>query len=189
MKTKCFLTENVAIDLLMLYSTLKRLTTPFEKTKAFELGIIDKDGKVLKKGKDLKTPEEKNAYTLFDRLVFNLKRILEKLPFGKTRIASFAAALFLLKEQNNKDYDRDPDLLVESVTDWFEMVQERRKEFEEWIKSFTEDAAANAVGTGAIAGTGHDGDDPAVSKSAQEKYKKKTFDDFLKLTRRPKPNK
>ena len=37
--------------------------------------------------------------TYIDRLVFNLKRILEKVPFGKSQIASYAAALFLLKEE------------------------------------------------------------------------------------------
>ena len=35
---------NVA-DTYMIYQVLKRLTTPFEETKAFELGLIDKDGK------------------------------------------------------------------------------------------------------------------------------------------------
>ena len=41
---------NVA-DTYMIYQVLKRLTTPFEETKAFELGLIDKNGKLLKKAK------------------------------------------------------------------------------------------------------------------------------------------
>ena len=47
-------------DTYMIYQVLKRLTTPFEETKAFELGILDKDGKFLKKPK---TREEKEAYS------------------------------------------------------------------------------------------------------------------------------
>ena len=84
-------------DTYLIYQVLKRLTTPFEETEAFELGLIDKNGKLIKKPKDGK---EKNAYSLFDRFIFNLKRILHK--FGlKSKFSSYAAALFLLKEDRN----------------------------------------------------------------------------------------
>ena len=53
-----------AIDLLITYRVIKMLITPFEKTKAFQLGIIDKNGKVLRKAKTLTKGSEKNAYTL-----------------------------------------------------------------------------------------------------------------------------
>ena len=72
---------------------LRLLTMPVEKTKAFKLEIIDKRFKTLKKAK---TTDEKAAYTIFHRLVFNLRRLLVKVPGG--RIANYAAALFLLKE-------------------------------------------------------------------------------------------
>lgn len=58
---------NVA-DTYMIYQVLKRLTTPFNETKAFELGLIDKNGKLLKKPK---TQEERKAYNYFDRFIFN----------------------------------------------------------------------------------------------------------------------
>ena len=85
-------------DLFYAFRFLKLLVTPFEKTKAFELGIIDKDGVVLKKGAERTTPEEKSAYTVFHRLVFNLKRIMAKAPGGKSVVARYGAALFLIKE-------------------------------------------------------------------------------------------
>ncbi len=85
-------------DVIYAFKFLRTLTKPWNKMKAFELGIIDKDGKVLKKGKDLETSEEKAAYTIFHRLVFNVKRLIGKVPGGKTTIGSYAAALFLLKE-------------------------------------------------------------------------------------------
>ena len=85
-------------DLFYAFRFLKLLVTPFEKTKAFELGIIDKDGVVLKKGAERSTPEEKSAYTVFHRLVFNLKRIMAKAPGGKSVVARYGAALFLIKE-------------------------------------------------------------------------------------------
>ena len=43
-----------AIDLLITYRVIKLLVTPFEKTKAFEYGIIDKNGKVLRKARTLR---------------------------------------------------------------------------------------------------------------------------------------
>ena len=85
-------------DLFYAFRFLKLLVTPFEKTKAFELGIIDKDGAVLKKGAQRSTPEEKSAYTVFHRLVFNLKRLIGKVPGGKSVVARYGAALFLIKE-------------------------------------------------------------------------------------------
>jgi len=74
---------------------LRLLTTKWEKTEAFRLGIIDKDGKKIKKPE---TVEEKSAYNLFHRLVYNIKRLINKIPLGKSTIASYAAALFLIKE-------------------------------------------------------------------------------------------
>lgn len=85
-------------DLFYAFRFLKLLVTPFEKTPAFELGIIDKDGKVLKKAADRTTPDEKSAYTVFHRLVFNIKKLLAKVPGGKSVLARYGAALFLIKE-------------------------------------------------------------------------------------------
>lgn len=77
------------------------MTTPWEDTEAYELGIVDKNGKILKKRKDLQTSQEKASYTILHTLVWNLKKILAKVPAGKTRIGSFAAALYLLKEKHS----------------------------------------------------------------------------------------
>ena len=74
---------------------LRLLTTKWEKTEAYKLGIVDKTGKKLKKPE---TSEEKSAYNVFHKLVYNIKRLINKLPLGKTTLASYAAALFLIKE-------------------------------------------------------------------------------------------
>ena len=84
-----------AIDLLITYRVIKLLTTPWEKHEAFKFGIIDKKGLVLRKSRELKTQNEKNAYTLLHRFIFNLKRMLQKVGLG-SRIASFGVALTLL---------------------------------------------------------------------------------------------
>lgn len=85
-------------DLYYTFRFLKLLVTPWTEMDAYKLGIIDDNGTVLKKSAQLRTSEERTAYTLFHRLVFNIKKTLEKIPFGKSRIASYAAALYLLKE-------------------------------------------------------------------------------------------
>ena len=87
-------------DLFYAFRFLRMLTTSWEDTKAFSYGIIDDKGKVLKKAKTLKTPAEKAAYTVFHRLVFNLKKLI---PLGK--IGSFAAALFLIREHTGMTDD------------------------------------------------------------------------------------
>jgi len=91
-----------AVDLFMTYKFIRLLTTKWNKTEAFKAGVIDDKGKLLVKGKD-QTEKQKKTYQLFDKMVFNLKRILEKVPFGKSQIASYAAALFLLKEETGME--------------------------------------------------------------------------------------
>ena len=88
---------NRLVDLYMAYKFIRLLVTKWENLDAFTFGIIDKDGKRIKT-KKIKTSQEKASYGPFTRLVLNLKRLLNKIPFGKTKLASFATALFLLKE-------------------------------------------------------------------------------------------
>ena len=67
-----------AIDAFITFRFLKLLVTPFNKTEAFKLGIIDERGKVLKKYRSLERIEERRAYTILHRLVFNIKKLIEK---------------------------------------------------------------------------------------------------------------
>ena len=90
------------VDTVIVFRILKMLTRKWSEYEAFEFGLIDDNGKRIKSKKP-KTSKEKNSFTLLHRLVFNLKRILELLPFGRTRLASYAAALALLKENFNID--------------------------------------------------------------------------------------
>jgi hypothetical protein len=108
-----------AIDLFVTYRFIKLLVTPFEKTAAFKLGIIDKDGaRILPPPVDgvrqtkpdkLRTSEEKNSYTILHKLVFNIKKIFGKVPGLRTKLGTYAAALFLLKDTFKESVD-DPDV-------------------------------------------------------------------------------
>jgi len=88
-----------AADLYYTYRFLKILVTDWKDMDAYDEGIIDDKGKNLIKTKDLLSIAQKEAFTTFHRLVFNIKRILEKVPFGSSRIKSYAAALYLLREE------------------------------------------------------------------------------------------
>ena len=109
------------LNLYFIYKFLRILTTPWEKSEAFKLGIVDDDGKILKKKRTLKTVEEKEAYTMMHRLVWKLKRLMEKIPFGKSRLASYAAALWLIKEEKSfygNDEELQESFLTFLETDW-----------------------------------------------------------------------
>jgi len=96
-----------AADFVYTIRFLKLLTTPFEKMGAFEIGLIDKDGNVDKKKKEeLKLSmdgrvELSTHWTSFIRLVVNLKKLMAKAPGGKSVVARYGAALFLIKESGN----------------------------------------------------------------------------------------
>lgn len=126
---------NQFIDVYLVYQFLKRIVLPFEKWPAFQLGIIDKTGKVLKPKASLKTKQEKEAWGYYDIVVANLKKILAKVPGGGTRLASIAAAYFLFKEHKNVDCTNQNVLAEHFIKNW---------------KTIKEEVAANNVGSGAI---------------------------------------
>ena len=92
---------NRPVDLLIAYRVIKMLVTPFNKQPAFKYGIIDKDGKVLKKFNTITGTLEKRSYTVLHRFVFNLKRILAKVGI-KGKLGSFAVAAALLLKENKR---------------------------------------------------------------------------------------
>jgi len=94
------------IDALIAYRVLKLLVTPFNRTKAFKLGIIDDKGKVLIKSKDLpNSGPQREAYTLLIRFVFNLKKLLGKVGIRGPLGTSAAAALAFFKEENGQNLE------------------------------------------------------------------------------------
>ena len=128
------------IDIALIYSFLKRLVTPFDQWDAYKIGMIDADGKVIVP-KNERTPEQNNSWGYFDRLVANLKKLLGKIPGGKSRIASFAAALLLLREENI-----DPDDL--------EYLEEKLYSYMKEATMLIEEAPTVSAGGGQIAGIG-----------------------------------
>ena len=101
------------IDGLIAYRVLKLLVTPFNKTKAFEFGIIDDKGKVLIKSRNIETAEQRNAYTLLIRFVFNLKKLLAKVGIRGPLGSAAAAAIAFFKEQAGEQLTEEASQEIE----------------------------------------------------------------------------
>ena len=158
--------EKVA-DLILTYQFIKRLVQPFDETDAFKNGIIDENGMRIK-SKEIKTSVEKKSYGYYDRMVFNLKKLLEKLPGGKNKLASYAAALFLLKEACSPEQPEYTEQELQEGLDKNikELKGAKMKEYNELF----EDTPANATGTSVA---GDDDTYVPVAKTDKEKKKKK----------------
>lgn len=94
------------LDSYFVYQFVKRLVKPFEKWEAHKKGVIDKEGNIIVKEEN-RTPEQKDSFKYFDLLVLNLKKLLAKIPGGSSKIATYAAAIFLLREYRTLETDMD----------------------------------------------------------------------------------
>ena len=167
------------------YQFLTKLVKPFKETDAYKLGIIDEYGKVLKKRRQLKSKEEKEAYTLTDTMIFNLKKLLGKVPGGKTKFASFAAALFLLKEDLEYRHYHDLRFLQEEFFKFMKIKEDEITLIREEItkrQDYLEETYLKELeaGTGQIASIGVDkageknwGEPPGILASQKKKKRKK----------------
>lgn len=143
-------------DNLIALRILKLLVTPFNETDAYKLGIVDEKGKNLIKASKLQSGEQKDAYTYLHRLVFNMKRLINKLPGGESKIKTLVAAMFLVKEHYEsgsratnitlleEKFNRIREVLANDVI----LVEE-----ENLVRKFLEEEApANSAGTGVALG-------------------------------------
>jgi hypothetical protein len=141
------------LNLYILWKFLRLISLPFEKWDAYANGVIDKNGDVIV-DKNNRTAKQNESFTKLEVLVRNIKRIIEKIPGGKSMIGRYAAALYLLKETTVFE---DDNLLTESV----EIL-----EFDEGeMKAYVEDI----ITTAGIAGL----DGSVVPEKARKKYLKR----------------
>lgn len=96
-------------DYIVAYKILKDLGTPWTKFKAYNLGLIDNKGEKIRNSE---TSEEREAVNSYHKMIFNMKRLLQKVV-GRNNLAQQIVSLFLLKESENKELK-----LNENVTDY-----------------------------------------------------------------------
>ena len=122
------------IDLFVTYRFIKLLVTPFDKQDAYKLGIIDENG--FRTDKKIETSDEKSSYTVLHKLIFNIKRLMSKVPGLGTRLGTYAAALFLLKDTFKEETEfrniekyfmeeliKNPELLSNIIKEEYEVLQ------------------------------------------------------------------
>lgn len=189
------------IDLFLIYQFIRRLATPFKDWEAYKLGIIDENGKILKKRKDLLTVKERQAFGVFDLMILNLKKLLAKVPGGSSRLASYAAALYLIREWNHFS---DSSLLTEDTTDkeiiesvnqlyngysdYITLIEtvNKKMHINELFEQKILETPTVSAGSGAIAGIGVGPQgEPGLTPAQMKRYKKrnkplKRLTDFTK---------
>ena len=167
------------VDSVIAFRILHMLVVPFENTEAFRLGIIDKMGKELMKMRDLNTVEERDAYTLLHRLVFRLKRIINKVPIENKKLVSLAAAYALIKEDlavGKESINLEEKFLLKLNEDLtMELMEvnaalDKSRAMAKGIEVTFEGEGAPANNAAATAGIAGLDKNPPVSKKAQRKW-------------------
>lgn len=142
-----------------------KLRKPFIKWDAYKLGIIDKRGNTIYDGK--LTNKQKKAWTKYDIFIRNIKRLIEKLPGGNTRIGTYAAILTLLKENHSVLYNLTEECQQELYHYYYNIIQEE-------------------MGSGAITG----GEPTITTQAIPDKIKIYNYKNkFIKHLRRKRKNK
>ena len=168
------------VDLFLVYQFIRRLATPFEKWPAYEAGVIDKDGNILKSKRERNTRSEKESFGIFDLMILKLKKLLAKVPGGSSRLASYAAALWLIKEWKHFSDDSllNESISEEQINESLELFQNRYNHYitlaEDVNQKMIEDTPATNVGGGHIAGLGVGPQgEPGLTPAQMKRYKKK----------------
>lgn len=167
------------IDNLIAYRILTRLVKPFTDTDAFKLGIIDEKGKNLIKPSRFTRSEQYDAYTYLDRLVFNMKRIINRLPGGENKLKNIVAALFLIREYHDSK-DRTTSLMEERYIRLLEKLENENVvlvEEELTVNKFfdgklQEDGVVTTGSVANVTGAGVSTNEPVVRKKDIKKYQK-----------------
>jgi len=152
------------VDLYLAYSFIRRIATPFSSWPAYTTGVIDDAGNILVKKKD-RTKEQKSSFGIFDLMILKLKKLLSTVPGGSSRIASYIAALWLIKEWNHFSEESmlteevSEDILDSSLDSFLEMYFHYTNTVDFVNENVNEDGIAGgsptvSAGSGAIAGLG-----------------------------------
>lgn len=151
--------SHAVLDNAIAMRILLMLCTPFKENPLYKAGTIDEKGNyILPKAKRTK-PEQRPTY--LDKLIINLKKLLNKLPMGENNLKNLLAAMILIKEHWGTE---NPKLLTEDVelpnVDDVKYINDKisfYKVWKEYVK-LKEDAAvsssampANNVSSGHVA--------------------------------------
>ena len=113
------------------FKFIKLISTPFTKMDAYKYKIIDSKGNFLKKSTDIKNDKERQSVNIFNRLIINLKKIIEKVPDPKfkAQMKNVATAMILIKEESKK-VGADGDYVISEISKYLSTKGVDMKEIE-----------------------------------------------------------
>ena len=160
------MTDRPHRKIMLTYQFVKRLTTPFNEWPSYNTGVHDESGNLLVL-EGQRTEQQEQSFNKFDLISLRLKKIMESIPGGNTRLASYAAAMMII---NEKWEDKsESEILSESNDMYVDYLRMFR--LNKYARAL-EEMPTVSMGSGAIAGGGINGpDDVKVSKKARKKYK------------------
>ena len=170
------------VDNIIALRIVRMLTTNFSDTQAFKLGIIDAHGNTLKPASTLTSAHEKDAFTYLDRLVFNMKKIINRLPGGESHLKSLVGALWLVKEYYQSG-SRTTSLMEERYREVMRMLDNNVILAEEQL--IVSKVLAEEVGVGAMAGAPTN--NTANAEVKEPKIGKKNIKNYQTINRRSTP--
>lgn len=172
----------MVIDLFMVYQFIKRLATPFVEWEAYKQGVIDEDGNILIPKKERRLKPQRDSFGSFDLLVLKLKKLLGKIPGGQSKLASYGAALWLIKEWN---YFSDDSVLTEEIIESLSESQINESIYflkahvdyiteKTDVKQKMQEEPTISAGSGYVAGIGVGPDgEPGLTQKQMKRYKSK----------------
>lgn len=165
------------VDNLLAFRIISMIAQRFDETDAYKLGIIDAEGKNLIPSSKLSTGDQKDAYTYLHRLVFNVKKLINKLPGGENKLKNVVSAYFLVKEA----YENENSVLTEERLIEIHTKLQTVTAVEEFL--IAEMVAANNVSSGNVAPA----DQPVIKVGDIKRYKTKHSLPYKKKHKAPHP--
>lgn len=147
-----------------MYKFIKDITTPFTQFEAYRLGVIDARGN---KKKEPLTEREKQAYSTYYQMIFNIKKIFDKVPDPRTKaqLQSVVAAIKLFGE-DVEQMGGDKKSLLEGINSY---LKENGVDLEEYQLNMAFEemggAPTNSMGAGGfgVASPGISSRSPAIA--------------------------
>lgn len=172
------------VDNVLALKIVRMMVTNFSDTQAFKLGIIDAHGNTLRPSSTLKTGEEKDAFTYLHRLVFNMKKIINRIPGGENHLKSLVGALWLIKEYYESG-SRTTSLMEARYKEVMRMLENNVILAEEQLL-VSKVLAEDGVGVGAIGGAPTNNTSGPVA-TQEPKIGKKNIKKYQVMARRSSP--
>lgn len=159
------------VDLYMVYSFIRKITTPFDKWEAHKTGVIDQNGNILIK-KASRSPVQKSSFNVRDLMMLKLKKLLNTIPGGASKIGTYFAALWLIREWNEFSND---SMLTEDISEY--NINQSLLLFSEAYSNYINEETA--VGGGNIAGLGIGVQGEPGIAIKPKMLRRKTFKNFI----------